>query len=325
MNRIRNAGGCVQLFMLPLLDDQKVSGKVLSDDEPALPGPFASSADAESPPLTDRIIHETIVRAYPFPCLIDDLAGLRRKEGLQKTLEVALADETYPGRILLFRIDESLFRGHGTYFRFFHIPDREQNAGQLVGAKPCQKVGLVLLRIASLQEQYGTSRTATETGVMTGRNEIGTALDRELQKSLELDLRIAQDVRVRRSAEPVFLQKVGENPLPVFLGKADRVIWDADLVRDSSNVLKIAFCGAYAERVLLIPVFHKNPRDGKPRFFEQEGRYRTVNASGQANDNAFHKKPPTNRFATIVSQFRQNVNRTDPFPFDKTCLKTIIN
>ena len=57
---------------------------------------------------------------------------------------------------------------------------------------------------------------------MSRGNFIGAQFYRIIQKSFELDLRIAENVRVWSTASPVFVQEMYKNLIPVFPGKINR-------------------------------------------------------------------------------------------------------
>jgi len=88
-------------------------------------------------------------------------------------------------------------------------------------------------------------------------NIISTQVEGMLQKGLELDLPVAQYVWIRRTPGSIFLQKIGENPVPVFARKIDRMQSDAQLIRDRLGISKVLSCSTVVFLIIFFPVFHE--------------------------------------------------------------------
>jgi hypothetical protein len=108
---------------------------------------------------------------------------------------------------------------------------------------------------------------------------------RLVQEGLELDLAVAQHVRVRRAARAVLGEEMFEDPVPVFAGEVARMEGDAELRADRQRVAAVVL-GAAAAVAFLVPVLHEQARDRFARFLQQPRCDRGIHAAGQADDGA---------------------------------------
>ena len=158
-----------------------------------------------------------------------------------------------------------------------------------------QEVGLVLARVRASQQAHQAlfPRQATE---MAGGDVVRAAAHGVVQKGAELDLRVAEYVRIGRAAAAVLLQEVGEDAVPVAPGEVHAVIGDADLVADLPHVVVIGGGGADAVLVLLLPVLHEHAHDLVALFLQQQRGDGGVHAAGHADHHALsHCLPPQSR------------------------------
>jgi len=149
--------------------------------------------------------------------VVFDLARLGGQVLLKKILEAALADKADPGGILLLVVGKALFFGDATHFRFFQIPQREQGALELVVIHGVEEVGLVLIGIHGPQQAPLT--VVAHLGIVAGSNIVRAQGDSVVQKRLEFDFLVAEDVRVGGATGLVFSQKMFEYPVPVLSSK----------------------------------------------------------------------------------------------------------
>ena len=94
-------------------------------------------------------------------------------------------------------------------------------------------------------------------GVVAGRDHGCAERNRMLEKRLELDFRIAQHVRIRRSTGRIFAQKFREHAILVFGGKIDGLEVDADHVGGGGGVDKILAGRTIFIIVIVFPVLHE--------------------------------------------------------------------
>ena len=153
-----------------------------------------------------------------------------------------------------------------------------------------------------------------------------------VQKRLELDFPVAQNVRVGGAALAVLVQKIGKHPVVVFLGKIDGVVGNVDLIADGLYVLPVLGGGAGAVLVLFLPVFHENAHHVVALLLQQQRRHRAVYAAGHADDNSFHvghascSQSGSSRFSTCRSTCRA-ISSTgwSPLTTIKRCRSLLIN
>lgn len=108
--------------------------------------------------------------------------------------------------------------GDGAHGRFLQLSDREQGFGELFAGYGMQEVALVLVGIEPL-EQFGSILGIAPSYIVSGRYHVGTERQGIIEESLELDLAVAQDVRIRRAPGLVLGEKVFEYVVPVFGGE----------------------------------------------------------------------------------------------------------
>jgi hypothetical protein len=125
-----------------------------------------------------------------------------------------LTDEADAGRILLQRDMQSSRFGDPADLALVQPCQRKQAHRQLLLVETMQEIALVLGTVLGL-EQLEFPLELAHAGVVAGRNPVGTDLQGMLEKGAELDLRVAQHIRVRRAARLVFGKKVREDALLV--------------------------------------------------------------------------------------------------------------
>ena len=148
-----------------------------------------------------------------------------------------------------------------------------------------QEVALILVRIETL-EQFGTPVDIAAAHVVAGCNQVGTEHQGVIKKGFELDLAVAQDVRIRRASGLVFGKEVLEHVVPVLGGEVGGVQFDADVVAHGLSVGQVIHGGAIFGAVVLVPVLHKQAFDLIPLLKQEQGGNGGVDAAGHADDYA---------------------------------------
>ena len=105
-----------------------------------------------------------------------------------------------------------------------------------------------------------------------------------IQKGFELDLFVAQDIRIRRPAVAILIEKVLKDIVPVLGREVGLVQWDADLVAHRLGIGQIAHGRAVLRAVVLLPVFHKQALHVVTLLLQKQGGYRRIDAAGHANN-----------------------------------------
>ena len=82
-----------------------------------------------------------------------------------------------------------------------------------------QEIGLIFMRISRPHQVHIAISICFQISIMTGCNVLGTQLMSIFNKSLEFDLFVADNVRIRRAALLVFCNEVLKDSVPVFLFK----------------------------------------------------------------------------------------------------------
>jgi hypothetical protein len=116
------------------------------------------------------------------------------------------------------------------------------------------------------------------------RDLLGAQAHGVVQEGLELDLGVAQDVRVGRAAGLVFAQELGEDAVFVVGGEVDVFDLDADHVGHRGGVDKINVGGAELAVVVIFPVLHEDADDLVALLLEQVRCHRGVHASAQTHN-----------------------------------------
>ncbi|MNV57734.1 hypothetical protein D3C71_1500790 [compost metagenome] len=169
--------------------------------------------------------------------------------------------------------------------RFFQLADREQGLGDLFAADGVQEVALVLVRVQAL-EQFGAAIDVAATHVVTGGDQVGAEHHGVVEERLELDLAVAQDVRVRRASGLVFGEEMLEHVVPVLGGEVGGVQLDANLVAHGLGVRQVVHGGAVFRSIVFFPVLHEQAFHLITLLDQQEGGNGRVHAAGHADNDA---------------------------------------
>ena len=148
-----------------------------------------------------------------------------------------------------------------------------------------QKIALVFAGVQAL-EQFKSTVSLTHPGVMAGGDVLGTQAHGMVQKCLELDLGIAQHIRVGRAPGLVLAQKLGEHPVFVFGGEVHMFDLDAQHVGDRGGIDKVDVGRTVRAVVVIFPVFHEDGDHLVALLLEQPRRDGRVDPAAQAHDHA---------------------------------------
>ena len=110
-----------------------------------------------------------------------------------------------------------------------------------------------------------------------------------VEKRPELDLGIAENVRIRGAAGRIFAKEVGENAFLIFAREIDGLDVNADHVGHSRSINEVLTRGAVFAVVIILPVFHEETDDFVALFLEEPGADGGIHASGEADDDFFFR------------------------------------
>ena len=123
-------------------------------------------------------------------------------------------------------------------------------------------------------------------GVVAGGNFLGAQAHGVVQKSLELDFGVAQDVGVGRAAGLVFAQELGEHAVFVVGGKVDMLDLDAQHVGHGGGIDKVDVGRAELAVVVIFPVLHEDADDLVALLLEQVRRHGRVHPAAEPDHDA---------------------------------------
>ena len=126
-----------------------------------------------------------------------------------------------------------------------------------------------------------------DAGVMAGGDLVRAQGPGFIKEGLELDLAVAQHVRVGRTTRSVFGQEVLKHAVPVFRREIARMEGNAQPSAHRHGVLAVGVGGAGAVAVVLFPVLHEQAFDVVVGLLQEQGGYRGIDAAGDAKHH-FH-------------------------------------
>ena len=269
-------------MIVTLHDDELVRGDVLAGDVPreALP------ADPEALALPDRVVHQSHVASDDAAFRRHHVAGFARQVAVQEFAERAFADEADPGGILLRVVRQADAFGERADVALQPAAEREERARELLLVQAVQEIALVLRAVRGLEQLEPSVGTLPHAGVVARRDALGTESDGVVEEGLELDLAVAEHVRIGRAAGAVLGEEMAEDAVLVLGREVDGLDVDADHVGDRHGVDQILPGRAVFVGVVVFPVLHEQPDDLVALFLEEMGRHRGIDAAGQPDDDA---------------------------------------
>ena len=111
-----------------------------------------------------------------------------------------------------------------------------------------------------------------------------------VKKGFELDLGVAQHIRVGRAPGLVLAQELGKHAVFVVRCKVHVLDLDAQHIGHAGCIQKILAAGAKLRVVIVFPVFHEDADDLMALLLEHMGGHGGIHAAGQTDDYAllFH-------------------------------------
>ena len=210
------------------------------------------------------------------------LAGPGRQVLGEEAAEIALADEADAGGILLRGGGQPGRGGDPAHLALVQLAQREARGGQLRLPELVQEITLVLAAILRPQQPVLPGH-AIDAGVVARCNGIRTELVRGIEEMLELDLAIAQHVRVRRATDGVFGEEVLEHTVPVFARKIAEADRQAKLAANGDGIAAVVLGPAIATAIVG-PVLHEQSSDVAASIAEEQGGDRRIHPARNAND-----------------------------------------
>ena len=120
---------------------------------------------------------------------------------------------------------------------------------------------------------------------MAGGDEIGAEALGGGEEGVELDLAVAEDVRIGRPPAGVFVEHVVHDPLPIRPGQVHEIERNADLaghqLSDEPVLLPLAV--AVERRVGVVPVLHEHGEDVVPLLLEEQGGHGGVHSPAETD------------------------------------------
>ncbi len=272
-------------MIVPLRHVQRVGRHVLARHVPGIAVAVAAAADADALALPQRVERQADVLADGLAVRRPDRAGLGRQVAVEEVAKRPLADEADAGGIFLPGVGQADLGGDLAHARLGHLAQREQRAGELRLVQAVQEVALVLGVVERLEQLEAATRLA-HAGVVAGGDRVRTQRHGVVEEGLELDLGIAQHIRVGRAAGGVFAQEVGEHAVLVFGGKVDRLDVHADQVGHRHHVDPVLAGRAVLAVVIVFPVLHEQADDLVALLLEQPRRDGGIHPAGHADDHA---------------------------------------
>ena len=270
-------------MIVTLHDDELVRGDVLSGDVPreALP------ADAEALTLPDRVVHQSHVAPDDAAFGRDHVARFAREIAVQELPERTFADEADPGGILLRVVRQADAFGERADIALQPAAEREERARELLLVQAVQEIALVLRAVRGLEQLEPAVGTPPHAGVVARRDALGAESDGVVEEGLELDLAVAEHVRIGRAAGAVLGEEMAEDAVLVLGREIDGLDVDADHVGDRHGVDQILPGRAVLVGVVVFPVLHEEPDDLVALLLQQVGRHRGIDAPRESDDDAF--------------------------------------
>ena len=230
--------------------------------------------------LADGVVEHAHVAPHHLAGLaLDDVPGGGREIIGQELAEVPLADEADPGRVLLvhdgFQIE---LVGDLPDLGLGYVRKREKAGIYLLFAEETKEVRLVLVSILGLHYVDVAVLRLCFAGVMPHRDLLIAVIEGELQKRVELDVLVAENVGVRGPSVLILGEEIGEHRVPVFLDEIDPEQLHPEPSGRLLGVLVVLLLRALrivdrrvAEVVAIgqgVPVAHEGPVDVVPLFLQ---------------------------------------------------------
>ena len=267
---------------MALVDIQQVALDVLADHEPGCLRPTAHAADVQAFALAESEIEHARMFTDALAVRRANVARPGRQVARQEFAEIAFADEADAGRILFSRSLQAMLGGDPAYFILAQLAQRESCCRELRLPELVQEITLVLAAILRPQQPV-FAVDLVDPRVMAGGDGVCPQLVRGIEEMLELDLAIAQHVRVRRATDGVFGEEVLEHTVPVFARKIAEADRQAKLAANGDGIAAVVLGPAIATAIVG-PVLHEQSSDVAASIAEEQGGDRRIHPARNAND-----------------------------------------
>src|SRR5690348_8887934 len=272
---------------------QHVRRYVLADHVPRFAAGAVAPADAQAVALAEGVIHHALMLADQLAVRRTDLAGPGRQVLGQETAEIAFADETDSGGVLLRVGRQRRLAGQLAHAGFLDRAQREQRGGQLLLAQGMQEIALVL-GVVDRAQQAVVAFMKVHAGVVSCGDFLGAQRVGLVQKGLELDLAIAQNIGIGRAPGAVFGEEMREYAVPVSRREVACMERYAEPAAHRHGILAVGIGGAGPGTIIFLPVLHEQTLDVVPGLLQQQGRDGRIDAAGNA-EHHLHFAPPSGR------------------------------
>ena len=174
--------------------------------------------------------------------------------------------------------------------------------------EPVQKVTLVLAGVKSFKQFVALGKgIEPNPRIVASGYFFSPQAHGMVQKGLELDLGVAQNIGVGGAPAAVLAQKLGKHPVFVLDGKVDMFNLDANHIGHGGGIHKVNVGGAVSAvlvtvrpggAIVVFPVFHEDANHFMALLLEQPGGHGRIHAATQAHHHALpfiarvHDAPP---------------------------------
>jgi hypothetical protein len=273
-----------QWVIVSLHGDEFVACETLGGDIPRVFALAGTSTDLEPTALAQRVEGETTVAPDYRAGLSDDVARIGRDVAREEFAKRSFAYEADSGAVGLVEHGQPGLTREVTHLGLVELAERKHDARKMFARDRVQEVGLVLVRIARLEQQR-TFGALFEASVMSGGESARAKPRGVVEADPEFYFPVTQHVRVRRAPGAIFGEEVIEDALAILLGEAHAMQRDIELVRGRARILKILRAGTVG--IVVFPVAHIEPVHVESGAFQQQRRNRGVDSAGHADDDSF--------------------------------------
>ncbi len=171
--------------------------------------------------------------------------------------------------------------------RFVIAPSGNSTGASCACVSRCRKYVWSFDASTALRQLDGARRARPmHARVMSGCDAVGAERQRMVEERAELDLAVAQHVRIGRPARRVIAQEMREHALAVLGREIDRFELDADDVGHRRGIDEVFARRAVFIGIVVFPVFHEKTDDVIALLLEQPGGHGRIDAAGHADDDA---------------------------------------
>ncbi|HWP60244.1 MAG TPA: hypothetical protein VNL14_20285 [Candidatus Acidoferrales bacterium] len=203
-----------------------------------------SSANAQAVSLPDGIERNAVVPA-DYPAVGEQYRTfLSRKKSAEKVSEIDFSYKAEPLRVFFFRRRKFKATRDFSYLGFCKVAQGEKGARQLIPTQHPQKIRLILCLIGSLEQLY-FAIVGPRTGIVACSDVVRAMPQSRFQEDAELDLAVAQNIRVRRLSPRILTDRRIEDALFVLGAKIESQKRDTQLHGDAQSVEPLRFLLAF--------------------------------------------------------------------------------